>query len=198
MIGLCWAAGRPLLSRLGARVSDPESLPNNLVARLIALLLISSWIAERIGIHGLFGGFLFGAILPKDRGLAHALARRLEAVVVIVFLPLFFASSGLQTRIGLLASGRDWAVTGAVVLVACAGKLGGCSFAARLTGYSWRDATALGLLMNMRGLMELIVLNIGLELGVISPTVFSMMVIMALVTTFMVAPLLLRWFPPSS
>lgn len=193
MIGLV----RPLLSRIGSRVSNPESLSHSLIALLIALLLMSSWATEWIGIHALFGGFLFGAILPKDRGLAHAFAGRLETVVVVVFLPLFFASSGLNTRIGLLTSGRDWAVAGAVVLVACAGKLGGCSLAAWLTGHSRRDATTLGVLMNTRGLVELVVLNIGLGLGVISPTVFSMMVIMALVTTCMAAPLL-RWFPPST
>jgi Kef-type K+ transport system membrane component KefB len=136
-------------------------------------------------------------VMPKDTGLARAFARRLETVVMIVFLPRFFASSDLHTRIGLLASVRDWAVAGVAVLVACVGKLGGCSIAARLTGYSWRDARALGVLMNTRGLMELIVLNIGLDLGVISPVAFSMMVIMAPVTTFMAAPLL-RWFPPSS
>lgn len=193
MIGLV----RPLLSRIGSRVSNPESLSHSLIALLIALLLMSSWATEWIGIHALFGGFLFGAILPKDRGLAHAFASRLETVVVVVFLPLFFASSGLNTQIGLLTSGRDWAVAGAVVLVACAGKLGGCSLAAWLTGHSRRDATTLGVLMNTRGLVELVVLNIGLGLGVISPTVFSMMVIMALVTTCMAAPLL-RWFPPST
>jgi Kef-type K+ transport system membrane component KefB len=187
---------RPLLSRFGARVSSPESPPPSLVALLITLLLVSSWATERIGIHGLFGGFLFGAILPKDRGLAQAFARRLETVVEVVFLPLFFASSGLNTRIGLLASGRDWAVAGAVVLVASAGKLGGCSLAAWLTGHRGRDAITLGVLMNTRGLMELIVLNIGLGMGVISPTVFSMMVIMALVTTCIASPLVRR-FPPS-
>jgi Kef-type K+ transport system membrane component KefB len=188
---------RPVLARLAARVPSSESPPTSAVAGVIVLLLVSSWTTERIGIHGLFGGFLLGAIMPKDTGLARALTLRLESIVMIVFLPLFFASSGLHTRIGLLASGADWAVTGAVILVACAGKLGGCAVAARLTGYPWRDATMLGVLMNTRGLMELIVLNIGLELGVISPKMFSMMVVMALVTTVMAAPLL-RWFPPAS
>jgi Kef-type K+ transport system membrane component KefB len=181
---------RPLLARLSRHASDSGAIPQPLVAFLIVLLLLSSWLTELIGIHALFGSFLFGAILPRDRGFAQAIVRRLEDLVVAVFLPLFFASSGLQTRIGLLASGHDWMVCGLIVIVACAGKLGGCALAARAMGFTWRDAGTLGVLMNTRGLMELIVLNIGLELGVISPAVFSMMVIMALVTTCSAAPLL--------
>ena len=187
---------KPLLARLLARVSDPEAMSHSVVAFVVILLLLSSWTTELIGIHGLFGGFMFGAILPKDRGFARAVHRRLEAVVVVVLLPLFFAVSGLRTRIGLLEAGGDWAACGLVVLVACAGKFGGCTVAARVTGYSWRDAGALGVLMNTRGLMELIVLNIGLDLGILSPVVFSMMVVMALVTTFSTTPLL-RWLAPS-
>jgi Kef-type K+ transport system membrane component KefB len=157
--------------------------------------LLSSWATELIGIHSLFGGFLFGVILPKQRGFARALHRRLEDLVVVVLLPLFFASSGLRTQIGLLSTGEDWAVCGLIVMVACLGKIGGCAGAARATGFSWRDAGAIGVLMNTRGLMELIVLKVGLDLGVISPTVFSMMVIMALTTTFVASPLL-RWLVP--
>jgi Kef-type K+ transport system membrane component KefB len=181
---------RTRLARLSRHASDSGAIPQPLVAFLIVLLLLSSWLTEVIGIHALFGSFLFGGILPRDRGFAQALVRRLEDLVVVVFLPLFFASSGLQTRIGLLANGHDWMVCGLIVIVACAGKLGGCALAARATGFTWRDAGTLGVLMNTRGLMELIVLNIGLELGVISPAVFSMMVIMALVTTCSTAPLL--------
>jgi Kef-type K+ transport system membrane component KefB len=186
MIGIV----RPLLSRLSSQVSDSGLIPQRLVAFLIVLLLLSSWTTELIGIHGLFGSFLFGVILPRDRGFAHALVRRLEDLIVVVLLPLFFASSGLHTRIGLLTDGHDWVVCGLIVVVACAGKLGGCAIAARVTGFTWQEAGTLGVLMNTRGLMELIVLNIGLELGVISPAVFSMMVIMALVTTCAAAPLL--------
>lgn len=113
----------------------------------------------------------------------------------MALLPLFFALSGLHTQIDLLASSRDWVACGVVVLVACIGKLGGCTVAARITGFSWREAGMLGVLMNTRGLMELIVLNIGLEIGVLSPVMFSMMVVMALVTTFVTAPLL-RWIAP--
>jgi len=195
--GLMIGFVRPLLSGLSKQVSDSGTIPQRLVAFLIALLLLSGWITELIGIHGLFGSFLFGAILPRDRDFARALVRRLEDLIVVVLLPLFFASSGLHTRIGLLTNGRDWAVCGLVVFIACVGKLGGCAIAARVTGFTWREAGMLGILMNTRGLMELIVLNIGLELGVISPVVFSMMVIMALVTTCLTSPLL-RWIVPSS
>jgi Kef-type K+ transport system membrane component KefB len=197
-VGLMIGAVRPLLARIAARVSNPEAVPQPVVAMAVGLVLLSGWVTELIGIHALFGGFLAGAIMPRERGFAHALVRRLEDLVVVVFLPLFFASSGLNTQLGLLSGGRAWAVTGLIILVACAGKFGGCTIAARATGYGWREASTIGVLMNTRGLMELIVLNIGLELGVISPIVFSMMVIMALVTTFATTPLV-RWLtPPSS
>ncbi len=194
-IALMFGAVRPVLAGLARRVADPAAMTQSMVGLLVVLLLISSWATEMIGVHGLFGGFLFGVILPKDRGFARELLRRLEDLVVVVLLPLFFASSGLHTQIGLLSSRGDWAVCGLVVLAACIGKIGGCAGAARITGFGWRDAGAIGVLMNTRGLMELIVLKIGLDLGVISPTVFSMMVVMALTTTFVASPLL-RWLVP--
>jgi Kef-type K+ transport system membrane component KefB len=194
-VGLMLAVVRPVLARLARRVADADAMPHNAVAVVVIVVLLSSWATELIGIHSLFGGFVAGAIMPKDRGFARALGRRLEDLVVVVLLPLFFAFSGLRTQIGLLSGAGDWLVCGLVVLVACAGKFGGCAGAARATGFGWREATAIGVLMNTRGLMELIVLNIGLELGVISPTVFSMMVIMALVTTIVAAPLLRRLVP---
>ena len=180
---------RPLLARWGKRQSR-ESLTQNAIALVIVLVLVSSWTTELIGIHALFGGFLLGVIFPRENGLAQALARRFEDVIVVVFLPLFFAYSGLRTQIGLLGCGTDWAICALIIFAACAGKLGGCTIAARLTGSSWRDAGAIGILMNTRGLMELVVLNIGYDLGIISPVVFSMMVLMALVTTLAAMPLL--------
>ncbi|MCC7536739.1 MAG: cation:proton antiporter, partial [Deltaproteobacteria bacterium] len=189
-------AVRPLLGRVAARVANREGLTQNVVAIVLLLLLASSWATELIGIHALFGAFLFGAILPRDGGLARALAERLEDVVLVLLLPLFFAYSGVRTHIGLLDSADAWTTCGLIVLVACLGKFGGSFVAARLTGMSWRESGALGVLMNTRGLMELIVLNIGLDLGVISPTLFTMMVVMALVTTFMTTPLL-QWIYPS-
>ncbi|WP_414641251.1 cation:proton antiporter [Archangium sp.] len=192
MLGLV----RPFLARLGARVANKEGLNQNGVALTLMMLLASAWATELIGIHALFGAFMMGAVIPKEGGLAQALAEKLEDVAVVLLLPLFFAFSGLRTQIGLLSTGDHWVMCGLIILLAFVGKFGGSAVAARLTGMRWREAGALGVLMNTRGLMELIVLNIGLDLGVISPTLFTMMVVMALVTTFMTTPLL-RWiYPP--
>jgi Kef-type K+ transport system membrane component KefB/nucleotide-binding universal stress UspA family protein len=181
---------RPFLSMLGVRYSTRTGVNQNLVAGTFILLLLSSLTTELIGIHALFGAFLFGAIMPREGGYAQALAEKLEDFVVVLLLPLFFAYSGLRTQIGLLNTGEAWLFCGLITLVACVGKFGGSSIAARITGLSWREATAIGILMNTRGLMELIVLNIGLDLKVLSPQLFTMMVIMALVTTFITTPLL--------
>lgn len=186
---------RPLIERLAARSANKEGLSQNLVAGTLLLLLLSSWLTEMIGIHALFGAFIFGAIVPKENHFAQILADKLEDLVVVLLLPLFFAYSGLRTEIALLDSPQDWAVCAAVILVACIGKFGGSAVAARATGVRWRESAALGILMNTRGLMELIVLNIGFDLGVISPTLFTMMVIMALVTTFITTPLLEVVYP---
>ncbi|HEY6556271.1 MAG TPA: cation:proton antiporter [Polyangiaceae bacterium] len=188
---------RPLLARLADRARNREGLTQNLVAATLMLVLLSSWATELIGIHALFGAFILGAVIPKEHGFAQELAGKLEDVVVVLLLPLFFAYSGLRTQIGLLDSPGAWGLCGLIILVACVGKFGGSAIAARLTGMPWREASALGILMNTRGLMELIVLNIGLDLGVISPTLFTMMVLMALVTTFMTTPLL-EWIYPQS
>jgi Kef-type K+ transport system membrane component KefB/nucleotide-binding universal stress UspA family protein len=187
---------RPLLARLGARVARREQLSQDIAALIMLLLFLSSWATELIGIHALFGAFLMGAILPKHGGLAHALAEKLEEVVLIVLLPLFFAYSGMRTEIGLLDTPSAWLALALIVLVACAGKLGASALAARMTGLSWRESGALGLLMNTRGLMGLIVLNIGLDRGVVSPTIFTMMVLMALFTTFITTPALNVVYPP--
>ena len=186
---------RPLLARLAARITTRESLTQNVVAVTFVLLLLSALASERIGIHALFGAFLFGAIMPRQGDYAHALAERLEDFVVVALLPLFFAFSGLRTELGLVSGASNWLLCLALTAVGCLGKFGGCFAAARITGMSTRDASALGVLMNTRGLMELIVLNIGLDLGVISPKIFTMMVIMALVTTVVTTPLL-EWIAP--
>ncbi len=186
---------RPFLAQLGARTSSKEVLNQNLVAVTFVLLLLSSMATELIGIHALFGAFLFGAIMPREGGYAPALAEKLEDFVVVFMLPLFFAFSGLRTQINLLNSADTWIYCGLITLAACLGKFGGSSLAAKWTGLSWRDSTAIGILMNTRGLMELIVLNIGLDLGVLSPALFTMMVLMALITTFMTTPLLHFFYP---
>jgi Kef-type K+ transport system membrane component KefB/nucleotide-binding universal stress UspA family protein len=188
---------RPLLARFGARITTHENLTQNVVAFTFVLLLASAFTSEVIGVHALFGAFLFGTIMPRQGNYAHALAERLEDFVVVAFLPLFFAYSGLRTQLGLLNSASDWGVCLSLTAVACIGKFGGSFSVARLTGMPTRDALGLGVLMNTRGLMELIVLNLGLDLGVISPRIFTMMVIMALVTTLMTTPLLKLVAPDS-
>ena len=160
------------------------------VGAAVLLALASALMTEWVGVHALFGAFLAGAIVPRASGLARDLADRVEPVVETVFLPVFFAFTGLRTNIGLVSGAALWGVCAAIMAAAVVGKLGGSAIAARLTGMPWREATALGALMNTRGLMELVVLNVGLELGVISPTLFAMMVLMALVTTCMTTPLL--------
>ncbi len=187
---------RPFLARVGARAATREGLTQNLVAVAFLLLFASSAATELIGIHALFGAFLLGAIMPRSGGFPEALAEKIEDVVVVVLLPIFFAWSGLRTSIGLLDSPQDWLLTLVIIAVACAGKFGGSFAAARLTGMSWRESGAIGILMNTRGLMELIVLNIGLDLGVISTELFTMLVLMALATTFMTTPLLHWIYPP--
>jgi len=171
-------------------------LTQDMVGGVLLLLLASAWTTEWLGIHALFGAFALGAVMPKERSFVHDLSGKLEDVTVVFLLPLFFAFTGLRTSIGLISGGEMWIYTGLILLVAVAGKFGGSAIAARVTGLSWRESGALGILMNTRGLMELVILTIGLELGVISPALFTMMVIMALVTTFMTTPLL-EWIYPA-
>ena len=137
-----------------------------------------------------------GAVMPKDSRLIHSISEKIESLTITLLLPLFFAATGLRTRIGLVHGRVMWMYCIVIILVASIGKLGGCMLAARSIGSPWRSAAAIGVLMNTRGLMELVILNIGLDIGVISPTLFSMMVLMALVTTFMTTPLL-EWVYPS-
>ena len=192
-----FAIVRPILRRVSSRTGTKEGVSQHVVAAMLIATLLSSFLTDLIGIHALFGAFAFGAMVPKEGGLARALAERLEDLVVIFFLPLFFVVSGLRTDVRLLATGGAWATCGLIVLVACAGKIGGSMAAGRLTGLSWRESGALGILMNTRGLMALVVLNIGLDIGVIGPALFTMMVLMALVLTFVTSPAL-SWVYPMS
>ncbi len=185
---------RPLLRWLLERFR-PVRLSNDLLAAALVFAHLSALLTEFLGIHALFGAFLAGAVIPKDRSLIHAFTDKLEDLTVVLLLPLFFAFTGLRAKIGLLTDWQLWAICALVSVVAIAGKLGGSAVAARLTGMGWREAGALGVLMNTRGLMELVILNVGLDIGVISPTVFTMMVLMALLTTFMTTPLL-EWIYP--
>ncbi len=170
-------------------------LTQDIMAVILLLLLISSYTTEWLGIHALFGAFAIGAVMPKERDFTKDLTEKLEHVTVVFLLPLFFAFTGLRTSIGLVQGAEMWFFCALILLTAVLGKLGGSALSARLTGLAWREAGALGILMNTRGLMELIILTIGLDLGLISPALFTMMVIMALVTTFMTTPLL-EWIYP--
>jgi Kef-type K+ transport system membrane component KefB len=186
---------RPLLERLVDRSNSPLTLTHEIVAVGVLGALGSAWISHRIGVHFVFGAFIFGALIPKRDGFAHALADKLEAIVVVVFLPLFFVVSGLRTHVGLVASANHALACVLIVGVACLGKLGGTAIAARANGLRWGEAGALGILMNTRGLMELIVLNVGFELGVLDPAIFTMMIVMVLVTTIAASPVLSRVYP---
>lgn len=180
----------PLVRRLVPWLEKFDTLTEGGVAIFFVGLLLSALATEFIGIHAIFGAFLLGAITPHNSRVAKELTDRIEDLVRIMFLPAFFAFTGMRTEIGLLSSQEDWILCGYLILVASVGKFGGSLVAARLTGLGWRDSAALGILMNTRGLVELIVLNLGLDLGVIGPELFTMLVIMALVTTFMTSPIL--------
>jgi Kef-type K+ transport system membrane component KefB len=181
--------GRPAMVRLTFLYGN-RGLTQGLMAAIFVALLISSMTTDLIGIHAIFGAFALGAIIPHDSSLARELTDRLEDLVIVLLLPAFFAFTGLRTQIGLVNGFDQWLICALIIAVASMGKFGGAALAARLTGMNWRDSSALGVLMNTRGLMELIVLNIGYDLKVIPPTLFAMLVIMALVTTFATTPIL--------
>lgn len=186
-IAVMLAGVRPLLRRYAPRWNPDSPYP---VAALLVAVLASAAATEAIGIHAIFGAFLLGAVVPPESPVARALGRQMRDLVTILLLPAFFAFTGMRTRIDLLSGAADWIICAVIIAVATVGKFGGTFVAARLSGMRARDAAMLGALMNTRGLMELIVLNIGLELGVISPPVFAMMVLMALATTMSTAPML--------
>lgn len=188
-------AGRWFLKRVATHYERVGRLTQFVLAGIYMTVVTSAVLTEVMGIHFIFGGFLVGAVMPKNAGLVRELAEKTEDFVLTFLLPVFFAYSGLRTDIGLLNQPFLWLLCAAVVLVAIGGKYIGTYIAARVGGIENREASALGWLMNTRGLTELIVLNIGLSLGVISPLLFTMLVIMALITTFMTSPLL-EWTYP--
>ena len=181
---------KPFLKKIGELYSTKDSLNKPVVAIFFLTLIISSYTTEIIGIHALFGAFMTGVIMPDITKFRNLFIEKVEDVSVIILLPLFFVFTGLRTEIGLINDPYLWKVTGFIILVAVVGKFLGSALAAKFVGQSWRDSLTIGALMNTRGLMELIVLNIGLDLKVLTPEVFTMMVIMALVTTFMTGPTL--------
>ncbi|MBY0497344.1 MAG: cation:proton antiporter [Cyanobacteria bacterium] len=191
-IGVMLTAGRALAKAAAARLDRSTHLGEQSVALVLVAVLLSSVATEFIGIHAIFGAFLIGTIIPHDSQVSMRVTERIADIVRVMFLPAFFAFTGLRTQIGLIQSGEDWALCALIIVVATAGKFGGTAVAARLTGTDWRTSAALGALMNTRGLVELIVLNIGLDLGVLTPRLFTTLVIMALATTMMTSPMLTR------
>jgi Kef-type K+ transport system membrane component KefB/nucleotide-binding universal stress UspA family protein len=187
--------GRWFLQKLAIHYRRTGRLSQLVLAGIYMGVVISALITELIGIHLIFGAFLLGAVMPKNASFVREIAEKTEDFVLIFLLPVFFAYSGLQTEIGLLNRPELWLLCAAVLAVAILGKYLGTYVAARVSGIEKRDASALGWLMNTRGLTELIVLNIGLSYGVISPLLFTMLVMMALVTTFMTSPLLELTYP---
>jgi Kef-type K+ transport system membrane component KefB len=181
---------RPVLARVLARadVSSGERVDD--LALVLALALSSALTTEYIGVHALFGAFIAGMAVPRESPVARSARERLEPLTATLLLPLFFAFTGLRTALPLLNEWSLWIDGAAILAVAVIGKAGASTVAARAAGLSWREAQALGILLNTRGLMELVVLNVGMELGILSPALFAMMVVMALVTTGATSPLL--------
>lgn len=179
---------RPFLKKIGERYQSEKSLSKSLIALLFLVLLLSSFTTEVIGIHALFGAFMAGTIMPSNIRFRSMFIEKIEDVALVLLLPLFFVISGLKTEIGLLNDPSLWGITALIIFVAVFGKFVGSALAARFVSQNWRDSLIIGTLMNTRGLMELVVLNIGYDLGVLNAEVFAMMIIMALVTTFMTGP----------
>jgi Kef-type K+ transport system membrane component KefB len=181
---------KPFLKRIGDLHTSRENLSQSVVAIFFLTLILSSYATEIIGIHALFGAFMTGVIIPENTKFRTVFIEKVEDVAVVLLLPLFFVFTGLRTQIGLLDDPSLWGTAGLIILVAVTGKFVGSAIAAKFVGQSWKNSLSIGALMNTRGLMELVVLNIGYDLGVLTPEVFAMMVIMALVTTMMTGPAL--------
>ncbi len=189
---------RPALLRLYDRHWDQRQLLTHSMLGIIFLLLFASaWATESLSIHALFGAFFAGFVMPKKTWLTQDLTARIEPLVTVLLLPLFFTLTGMRTNIWAVSGTEMWMAGMLIIAVAIAGKLGGTAISARLGGMPWRESLAIGVLMNTRGLMEMVILNVGFELGIIPASLFSMMVLMALVTTFMTSPLLSLIYPTS-
>ncbi len=181
---------RPFLKNLASQKDENDIIRQSTMAIIFLILLLSSYTCEVIGIHALFGAFMAGVIMPLEWSFRKLIIDKVEDVASVLFLPLFFVLTGLRTQLGLLNESSLWAVCVVITLLAVVGKFGGSAIAARISGESMQDSLGVGALMNTRGLMELIILNIGYDLGILSPEIFSMMVLMAIITTCMTAPLL--------
>jgi Kef-type K+ transport system membrane component KefB len=181
---------RPLLNACLRRLAPSGGIPFPMMALVLIIVLTSGYCTQTLGINAVFGSFMAGLIMPERNGFRPELIKRFQGVTMTMLLPLFFVYTGLHTQIRLLNDPFLWAVFGCILLVATVGKFGGSSLFARVAGLGWRESLSLGALMNTRGLMELIVLNIGYDLGVLGPQIFTMMVLMALTTTCMTGPAL--------
>ncbi|MGG7467003.1 cation:proton antiporter [Chryseobacterium arthrosphaerae] len=181
---------RPFLKRVGDLQAGKNTISKPMVAIFFLTLILSSYVTEVIGIHALFGAFMAGAIMPENTKFRTLFIDKVEDVALVLLLPLFFVFTGLRTQIGLLNDAHLWITAGFIILTAVLGKFAGSALTARFVGINWKESLTIGALMNTRGLMELIVLNIGYDLGVLSPEIFAMLVIMALFTTFMTGPAL--------
>lgn len=181
---------KPWLQKISSEKINGNRIDKNIVAISFFILLLSAYFTEIIGIHALFGSFIAGVIMPHNVRFKEILTDKIEDLSTVLLLPIFFAFTGLRTQIGLLQSEYLWSIGGLIILVAIFGKLGGSALTARIVGRSWKEALSIGTLMNTRGLMELVVLNIGYDLGILSPEIFAIMVLMALGTTLMTGPLL--------
>ena len=181
---------RPFLKRIGDLQAGKSTINKPMVAIFFLTLILSAYATEVIGIHALFGAFMAGAIMPENAKFRTLFIDKVEDVALVLLLPLFFVFTGLRTQIGLLNDSHLWITAGFIILTAVIGKFAGSALTAKFLGINWKESLTIGALMNTRGLMELIVLNIGYDLGVLSPQIFAMMVIMALFTTFMTGPAL--------
>jgi len=179
--------------------SSGTGLRIQVMSFMLILVFVCAWFTEIIGVHAIFGAFILGVVTPRKGRFAESITEKIEDLVVIILLPLYFTFSGLRTNIGALNDGKTWGLTILVILTACVGKGAGATLSARILKNSWRESFTIGILMNCKGLVELIVLNVGLDVGVLNTKVFTMFVIMALVTTFATTPLVhlvyLRKFP---
>jgi|WetSurMetagenome_2_1015567.scaffolds.fasta_scaffold32213_2 Kef-type K+ transport system membrane component KefB/nucleotide-binding universal stress UspA family protein len=179
---------KPLMYRIGRVYASREAMVKPIVALVFLLILISSLVTEAIGIHALFGAFMAGVVMPENLNFKRVFTEKIEDISLVILLPLFFVSTGLRTQIGLINTGHLWMICLLITSVAIMGKFGGTLLASRYVGLTWNHSLTLSVLMNAKGLMELIVLNIGYELGILSPEVFAMLVIMALITTLLTGP----------
>ncbi|ORZ26757.1 Sodium/hydrogen exchanger [Lobosporangium transversale] len=188
---------RPILMSLVRLTHSEEEPSQKMIVITLVVVLTSSFATHIIGVHSIMGGFLVGLLIPHDSGFAEGLTRRIEDLVGVYFLPIFFACSGLKTEVGLLDNGLTWGYVIMVTLIAFVGKMLGCISAAKVNGMTWREALSIGFLMNCKGLVEYIVLNLAHDAGVLSDRVFVIMIAMCLLLTMIATPLVSYLYPVS-